>query len=181
LLKPDLVLCLGNEILADDALGYHVAARLQQEHRVTSRVEVVFAARAGFALLDLLTGRRRVLIVDSICLGSRPGTVHTFPMRTDAPGRNLTCSHQLSLPAALALGTTLGYDLPGHIDILAVEAGDIQTLGGAMTPAVEASIPVVLSLIINWSVGLPLPRGQRIFRRSGQLHGVGELSRTVSS
>jgi len=155
-LKPDLVLCLGNEILADDALGYRVAGLLEQQRSVTGRVDVVFAARAGFALLDLMAGRKRVLIADSICLGADAGTVHVFPMRTDVPGRNLTCSHQLSLPAALALGIQLGYDLPEHIDIIAVEAEDVNTLGGDMTPAVRESVPEVLTLIESWSVGLPL-------------------------
>jgi hydrogenase maturation protease len=155
-LKPDLVLCLGNEILADDALGYRVAELLEHQPPVTGRVDVIFAARAGFALLDLMSGRTRVLIVDSICLGAEPGTIHVFPMSIDAPGRNLTCSHQLSLPAALALGFELGYELPKQIDILAVEAADISTLGGDMTPAVRSSIPEVLSLIQDWSRGVPL-------------------------
>jgi len=155
-LKPDLVLCLGNEILADDALGYRVAELVEHQPSVTGRVDVIFAARAGFALLDLMSGRTRVLIVDSIHLGAEPGTIHVFPMSIDAPGRNLTCSHQLSLPAALALGFKLGYELPKQIDILAVEAGDISTLGGDMTPNVRASIPDVLSLIGDWSLGLSL-------------------------
>ena len=155
-MKPGLILCLGNEILADDALGYRIAELLEQQRSIAGRVDVVFAARAGFALLDLMAGRKRVLIVDSICLGADAGTIHVFPMRTNAPGRNLTCSHQLSLPAALALGVKLGYELPEHIDILAVEAQDVNTLGGDLTPAVRASMPEVLTLIGDWSLGLPL-------------------------
>lgn len=156
-MKSVLVLCLGNEILADDAVGCAVAGRLQDDPRTTRRADVVFAARAGFALLDLLAGRRRALIVDSICLGSEPGTLHFFPMRTDAPGRNLTCSHQLSLPAALALGAELGYPLPEAIDILAVEAADVTTLGGGMSAAVRARIPALCLLATDWVRGKPLP------------------------
>jgi len=147
------VLCLGNEVLSDDALGYWASELLAHDLRVTSCADVEFAARAGFALLDLLADRRRALIVDSICLGGVPGTIHYFPMRTDTPGRHLTGSHQLSLPAALALGVKLGYRLPDQIDILAVEASDVTTLGTHMTPAVRATLPRLADLVRTWASG----------------------------
>jgi hydrogenase maturation protease len=150
------VLCLGNEVLADDAVGFWAAERLVMRPEIACHADVEFAARAGFALLDLLAGRSRVLIVDSICLGGDPGTIHYFPLRTEAPGRHLTCSHQLSLPAALALGSRLGYELPEQIDILAVEAKDVTTLGGRMTPEVSESLSRIADLASTWAAGLPM-------------------------
>jgi hypothetical protein len=62
----------------------------------------------------------------------------------------------VSLPEALALGERLGYRLPKQIDILAVEAQDVTTLGGDLSPGVRASLPQVSKLATAWAAGHPM-------------------------
>jgi hydrogenase maturation protease len=149
-LKPLLVLCLGNDILSDDALGSVVAKRLNGNGFDPS-VEVIFAPTAGFGLLDLLKDREAVLIVDAIVTGkSEPGTVHFFPAGTLTPSYNLINSHQINLPTALELGKQLGMAMPSDIQVVAVEAQDVETIGEQMTPPVEKSVETVLAAVKNW-------------------------------
>jgi hydrogenase maturation protease len=151
LLKPVLVLCLGNEIISDDAFGPAVARELVKETEIGRRADVIFAPLAGFSLLDLLAGRRKVLIVDTVRTGkSAPGTLHSFPAGVLTPSHHLTSSHQISLPTALELGKRLGYAMPEHIDILAVEAQDLETLSEQLTPPVRAALPAALRLVREW-------------------------------
>lgn len=160
-MKPSLVLCLGNEILADDAFGPRACEMLQAETDLSARADVIYAPLAGFNLLEILSGRSRALIVDTIVTeGNVPGTIHRFPLCPDAPAHNLTCSHQISLPAALTLGRKLGYPMPAEVDVLAVEAADLVTLGAALTPAVEASLPTVAAEVRRWVQSLPPPAGE---------------------
>lgn len=149
--KPILILCLGNEVLCDDAFGPTVAKLIDNAQQTCDRVEVIFAPLAGFRLLDLLRGREKVLIVDSIVTENcRPGTLHFFPMGNLTPSRGLTTSHQMSLPTALDLGRKLGYLMPEHIDVLAVEIADNTTLSETMTEAVAAAVPVAVGHIEHW-------------------------------
>jgi hydrogenase maturation protease len=151
LLKPLLVLCLGNEIIRDDGFGPAVAQALEKETETNRRADVIFAPVAGFSLLDLLANRRRVLIVDTIRTGKAdPGTLHSFPAGVLTPSHHLTTSHQISLPTALELGKRLGCTMPEHIDILAVEAQDLETLSEELTPPVRAALPEALRFVREW-------------------------------
>jgi hydrogenase maturation protease len=151
LLKPLLVLCLGNEILSDDRFGYEIAQHLLAEVGEDSSVEIVFAPVAGFFLLDLLAGRRKALIVDTIRTGKAPaGALHDFPSGVMTPSYHLTTSHQISLPTALELGRQMKIELPDTIDILAAEAQDLETISETMTPPVNAAIDPALQRIREW-------------------------------
>ncbi len=149
-MKPLLILCLGNDVLSDDAFGFRVGEALTCDG-VDSHVEVVTAAVAGFALLDLLDGRDSVLIVDTVVTGKvEPGELHFYPRGHWTPSRGLITSHQISLPTALELGKMLGHRIPKVIDILAVEASDVTTLSEEMTEPVSSAVPDAVAMIKQW-------------------------------
>lgn len=150
-MKPLLVLCLGNEIISDDGFGPVVAKRLNEQGDLAVRVDILFAPVAGFQLIDLLRGREKVLIVDTIRTGQvAPGTLHSFPAGALSPSNHLTTSHQISLPTALELGKRLSLDMPQVIDVIAVEAEDLETLGEELSPSVRSAVDDALVLIENW-------------------------------
>ncbi|MBM3324465.1 MAG: hydrogenase maturation protease [Calditrichaeota bacterium] len=149
--KSLLVLCLGNEILSDDGFGPEVARRLQKESEPDFPADVVFAPLAGFNLLDLLTERERVLIVDTIRTGKvAPGTLHHFPASALAPSHNLTTSHQINLPTALELSRRLSIKMPEVVDVLAVEAQNLETFSEQLTPPVRDAVEEAVRFILEW-------------------------------
>ena len=151
MLKPILILCLGNEIISDDGFGVEIARRLTDAGNIPESVEVVFAPIAGFALLDLLAGRAKVLIVDTIRTGNAaPGTLHKFAAGVLTPSKNLTTSHQISLPTALEFGRQLGLDMPDDIDVIAVEAEDLETVSEQLTPSVQAAVDQAIRFVWDW-------------------------------
>lgn len=150
-MKPILVLCLGNEILSDDSFGPKIAEILNKHYDFGEKIEVIFAPLAGFNLLDLLKDRQSVLIVDTIVTGrAKPGTTHFFSMGQLTPSNNLTCSHQISLPTAIKLGAELGISMPEDIDVLAIEAHDIETLSENLTAPVRGAIDTAITQITDW-------------------------------
>ena len=149
-MKP-LLLCLGNEIVSDDRFAFEVAVRLQVKNELMNRVDIEAVSVAGFALLDLMNHRSRVLIVDTIQTGEvDPGTLSMFTDNHFIPSSHLTNSHQLSLPTSIEFGRELGYEIPKQIDILVVEAEDVFTLSEQLTPAVEQAIPQAIAYIEQW-------------------------------
>lgn len=165
-MKPILILCLGNEVLSDDAFGPTIAATMIAQRPEDERVDVVFAPVAGFSLLDLLNGREKALVIDSIVTGQAPaGTLHYFPLGNLTPSRNLTTSHQMSLPTAMELGRRMGYQMPERLDVLAVEVADITTLNEEMTDPVKAAIVPAMDRIDEWLVS-NLSKDTNVARRT---------------
>jgi len=140
---PVRVLCLGNDLLADDAFGLLVARQLRAQ---LPGIEVVETMESGFRLLDYTLGAASLLVIDTVLTGkARPGTVHVLSEAefASAPGGS---PHYLGLFETLALGRRLGLPVPSEVVILAVEAADCLTIGGAIDPAVQAALPVVVDL-----------------------------------
>lgn len=139
------MLCLGNELLADDALGAVVAEQLRQI--LPGTLEVVFTSAMGFDLLDDVLGASRLLVVDIIETGTKPpGTVHLLREEDvqTVPGES---PHYIGLFETLKLGRKLQLDVPKDVIIIAVEPADCLTVGGAMTPAVKEAVPIVVNLV----------------------------------
>jgi hydrogenase maturation protease len=139
------VLGLGNEILADDAFG--ICAANEVERRFGRVAEVVASSEAGFNLLDLLLDASRLLVVDTILTGeARPGTMHVYDADHWLPATGLS-PHFTGLFEVLATAKELGLPVPRHVTVIAVEAADCFTVGGAMHADVQAAIPAVVDWI----------------------------------
>ena len=154
--KP-LVLCLGSDIVSDDGFGPAVADQLKKDAGLMEVVDVEATARAGFALLDLLHQRPRVLIVDALDGSARenetPGSLLFFTADTLVATKNLVGSHQVSLPVALTLGRRLGYEMPGTIDILACVAKDLTRLRDRLSREVADAVEPAVRRIGEWAAG----------------------------
>jgi hydrogenase maturation protease len=137
------VLGLGNEILADDALGI-LAARELAGLFPPADVEVIESSQSGLHLLDYVTGVDRLVVIDTVQTGrAAPGEILVVREQDvrSAPG---TAAHGAGLFDALALARQLGFPVPEDVVILAVEAADCLSLGGPMHPAVAAALPQVV-------------------------------------
>jgi hydrogenase maturation protease len=139
------VLCLGNELLADDAFGPVVADRLASE--LPGVLEVVKSSLAGLALLDELTGVSRLVVIDSVQTGNAPpGTLYILHEDELKAGGGPS-PHYLGIFETLRLARHLGLPAPEEVTVLAVEAADCATLGGPLHPAVLAAVPKVVQWV----------------------------------
>jgi hydrogenase maturation protease len=139
------VLCLGNDILADDALGIRVAEKLRG--RVPDAVDIAESMESGYHLLDYLLGVNRVVVVETVKTGGQPpGFIYELGEGDfdTIPG---TSPHYIGLFETLALGRELGLDVAAELVIIAVEAVDCMTVGGDMNPVVERAIPGVIERV----------------------------------
>jgi hydrogenase maturation protease len=151
-MKPILVLCLGNEVLSDDSFGYHVHNRLRESFQSSETADIEFSSIAGFTLIDVLQERRHVLIVDAISAGAQAGQLHFFEASLLTPSRHLVNSHQISLPSAISLGVQFGLNMPERIDVLAVEAQDVETLSESMTIPVANALAEACDRVHAWVI-----------------------------
>ena len=142
---PLRVLCLGNELLGDDALGCVVADRLRPF--ASEDVDIFCTPESGLHLLDCVLGVRRLVVVDTVQTGNAPpGTIYQFrdSELASVPGGS---PHYVGLCEALALARELGLPAAEEVIILAVEAGDCLTIGAEMSPQARSAMPALLSMI----------------------------------
>lgn len=138
--KPrTLVLALGNDLLGDDGVGLEAARRIAGQ--VDSSVDVVETAEAGLALLELMEGYERALLIDSVVTGRYPpGTVIEFLpedfRRVIAPS-----PHYAGLPEVLEMAQRLALTFPQQLRILAMEVENPYEFHVGFSPPVQESLP----------------------------------------
>lgn len=145
-----LVLGLGNPLVTDDSVGLRVAAKLKPLLESQPDIEVSEDYWGGLRLMERMVGFDRVIVIDAICTGAPPGTIHRLTPASIATQRSAS-SHDVNLPTALALGRTAGLPLPRDEDILlfGIEADDVLSFGEQCTPAVEAAIAPAVDEVLR--------------------------------
>jgi hydrogenase maturation protease len=140
-----LVLCLGNDLLRDDGVGWAVAEAL--DGNVPAGTIVRRSALSGFYLLDELVGYDLAIVVDAVRTRNHPpGTVLSFPFEALGSGDGPS-PHAAGLPTVVRLGRQSGVALPSRIHIVAVEVDDMDTVGEGLTPRVTAAVPAAASAV----------------------------------
>lgn len=144
---PVLVLGLGNVLLQDDGVGVRLLKELEPlAGRWEGRAELVEGGTLGMALLDRLSGRAALLILDAVATGAPPGSAREFT--PEEVGRALPegglSPHEKSALELLRAAALLG-ELPRSVVILGVEPASMET-GFSLTPEVEAALPAAVAL-----------------------------------
>ena len=145
-----LVLGLGNPLLRDDAVGLHVARRLEPLLDGAIDIEVDEDYRGGLRLMERMMGFERAIVVDAICSGAPPGTVHRLSP-DGIPTQHSASAHDANLKTALELGRQAGARLPAddRILLIGIEASDVLSFDESLTPEVEAAISGAVHMVLE--------------------------------
>jgi hydrogenase maturation protease len=146
-----LLLGLGNDLYGDDGVGVQVVRRLKEEAAAKTRTAAALrhthleeCCLSGLALLDVIVGYDRLVIVDTIKRPSPvPGRVHLLSEKDvrSLPGPS---PHYVSVPQAIEIGRRLGLHVPSEIRIVAVEAKDLYTMGEDLSPEMRNRLPAII-------------------------------------
>ena len=142
-----VILGLGNPILTDDAVGIKIAQKLKEKN---SKLEVIETSEAGIALLDLITGYDKLIIIDSIKNEQgKPGELYKLGLEDLKPAKDFSSSHGIGIATAFELGKGLGYKMPKFVSIYAVGIKDNTTFGEKCTEEVEQRMPSIVKQIMR--------------------------------
>lgn len=142
-----LVLGIGNPILSDDAVGIKIAQRLEVEK---PDITVEQTNEAAIALLDLITGYDKLIIIDSIKTErGKAGELYKLTLKDFRPNNDFTSSHGMDIATAFEVGKRLGCRMPQAVSIYAVEVKDNENFSEQCTPEVTERIPSMVEQIIN--------------------------------
>ncbi len=148
---PLLVLGVGNALLTDDAAGLVMLEELARDTGNDNAVEYLDGGTQGLALMGWLSGRKAVVLLDAVSLGSAPGTLHVLRFPFVHPMPRATTAHEGS-GAELLRFAALVDELPEQAWIIGIEAGCVRTgigLSGPVTAAIPRAVTAVRGLISN--------------------------------
>lgn len=118
-----------------------------QRMNLPGNVDLADGGTAGLDLLDVLANRRKVIVVDAVRVGSKPGTILSFSANDLTPQGPASVSlHQVGLLEALMMARHLGC-APQQVVILGIEPKEIS-YGLNLSAEVAAKVPGVIKLVL---------------------------------
>jgi hydrogenase maturation protease len=143
-----LIAGIGNPLRSDDGVGNQVIETLKREP-LSAGISLK-ECLTSFDIFDEITEYERILIVDAIKSGGKPGTIYKLSKEelNQKPTLHTFSSHATDFLTMIELGERLyPGKMPDSITILAIEAEDVLTISDKCTPQVEKAIPDVVQMI----------------------------------
>ena len=152
-----LIVGLGNPILGDDGVGWHVAEEVRRQLGFSpvadsGPLEIDCVALGGLSLMERLIGYDRAIVIDAMVSGTRPiGSVARLALEDvpDQSAGHMTAAHDTSLQNALKMGRAMGARLPGEVTVVAVEAQATFEFSEELSPPVAAAVPSAARAVMD--------------------------------
>lgn len=138
--RRTIIICIGNELIADDAVGFEV-----HKHLAVScddpNVRLLYCGVGGIDLLPLFEGESDLIVVDAVQLGAEPGTIHVLPWHELPSGSSAISAHGLGLRETIEIGRTLyPENMPDRITLVGIEGRCFNRTREFMSVEVEAAV-----------------------------------------
>ena len=142
-----LVLGLGNLVHADDGVGVHAIERLQKDPRLPRGVVLLDGGTQGLALLPHISGFQRLLVIDAVDVGERPGTIVRLEGKAldKLPGKPSV--HQLGFADLMVALKLLG-EIPEEVVVLGVQPLSTEW-SAELTPPVSAGMDRLVAAVME--------------------------------
>ncbi len=188
-IRRPLVVGLGHPLRRDDALGLHILAELMA--RQISGVDFLVGGQDLLSLLEHLTCRPRLIVLDALDTGHPWGTVSRLvkpcAQLIEALSSSEIHSHSTNLNLTLALMTQRKLPLP-LVTIYGIQPADVMLGHGLTPPVARAAHFLVEQILVDepWSQGEYLPDAiwlaaeQVTYRKKGEVHARFRLDTSSS-
>lgn len=143
-----LIVCIGNDLVADDGTGHAVHAELAAR-TLPEGVRLKLLGLGGMALLHEFAGEDVLVVVDAVQFGARPGTVHVLDWE-DLPegGAHVSC-HGIGIREAVEVSARLyPENTPKSVYLVGIEGKCFDQLGVGLSDEVVASVSVAADRVL---------------------------------
>ena len=144
---PTLILGVGNILLRDEGVGVRVVQAMEQIG-LPPDVELFDGATAGLDLLNVLAGRRQVIVIDAIEGHSEPGTVLRLTPDDLVPRTGQSISlHEIGVLETLSVAKQLGI-APQDVIVFGVKPQEVGC-GLDLSPGIARLVPGIIELVLR--------------------------------
>jgi len=144
-----LVAGLGNTLLSDEGSGVKIIEILEKKKSIPVNFHLLDGGTAGYTLIDCMKDFDRVILIDAVRGGDKPGTIYHLSFEDIMKRPELKLSgHQIDLPEVLLLAKKLG-ELP-QVLLIGIEPENIgygMELSQSIKLAIDKVVKEICSLI----------------------------------
>ncbi|MDD2854650.1 MAG: hydrogenase maturation protease [Desulfuromonadaceae bacterium] len=148
-----IIVCIGNELIADDAAGFEIYTRLQElfENEVSERIiRLEFCGLGGIDIFPLMEGETDMIVVDAVQFGNAPGTIHIIPCDSLPLAGSAISAHGLGLRETIEIGKILHPEkMPERITLVGIEGRCFNRTREYMTDEVRTAIGSAVTTIVE--------------------------------
>ena len=142
-----LILGIGNILLKDEGIGVHVVQRLK-EMSLPDNVEVLDGGTAGLDLVDFVVGRKKLIVIDAVNTGEKPGTIYRLTEENlDIKPKTIMSFHDIDFLDALHMSDVMS-EKPEETIVIGIEPKDMSD-GVDLSPEIEERIPRIIELVMK--------------------------------
>ena len=151
------VLGVGNILLSDEGLGVRAVEEFKKRYVYPQNVNVLDGGTLGIDLMYFIEGSEKLLIVDAVFGGNKPGTFYRIENENVKKYfKSKVSMHELGIQEVLALLELTGKPVE-EIVVLGLEPKSLE-VSTSLTPEIEEKIPLLVREIANqlkkWGVDL---------------------------
>ena len=140
------VIGIGNLLLKDEGIGVHIADALQ-ELDLPDNVEIIDGGTSP-DLPAYLEPTDKLIIIDAVEAGGKPGTVYRFyPDDLTPETGELISLHELGLMSSLKMMSLLGNE-PKEVTIIGVQPKEIDW-GTELSTELREKIPDIVGIVLK--------------------------------
>lgn len=148
-MKPHLVIALGNSMMGDDGVAFHLAGQLVTDARLPADVEVFWAGDDLLGCADRMAGRTRVTLLDALVDPSEPGALRVIEEDFGALEAQQSSAHQLSAIGSLELLRIVHPSLRKvRFTLLAIAVSSAE-MQPELSAALAAKLPQLLGQVLK--------------------------------
>ena len=153
--RRTIIICIGNELIADDAVGFEVYNQLLAEGQVeNSRIRLEYCGVGGIDILQMLEGESDLIVVDAVQFGAAPGTIHVIPWDSLPGNGSAISAHGLGLRETVEIGNLLYPEkMPERIKLVGIEGRCFNRTRDYMTREVQDAIGRAVTIIEELAAG----------------------------
>lgn len=143
-----LVVCIGNDLVADDGAGQAVYNSLLAS-ALPENVRLVCLGLGGIDLLEEIDGEELLIVVDSVQLGGLCGTIHRLEWDQLPPVTARPVSgHGIGVREAIVVAKRLYPDrTPARTCLIGIEGKCFNQLGVGLTAEVRKAVPEAVKMV----------------------------------
>lgn len=143
---PILILGIGNILLRDEGIGVHVI-REMQNFNLPDTVELFDGGTAGADLLDDISDRQKLIVIDALDADVPAGTIVRLRPEDLAEEAESISLHEFGLSQTLKMAELLNCS-PAEVSIIAVKPKDVSS-GLELSPQTLQLIPEIIKIVLN--------------------------------
>jgi len=146
--KKVLILGIGNILHKDDGLGVFIVNEIENSVKdIPEYVEIADGGVLGYDLLLLMSGRKKIIIVDALKAGDQPGSIYKFPAKHLTDTNNKFSLHEMGVKKIIDMLALTG-ERP-EIEIVGLVPEDIQSLEIGISDSVKKAVPKAVELVLE--------------------------------